>query len=261
MRTIPKETLQPKFHEDQLLGGAETPEGLRMGLDLCVVVAHELQTPIASLKLITSLMGKRGDSLPPGVRTGFKRILVMQEQAIEEIKNIVEPLLHHSRSKGTAHAEFPTLTLATFFRSCVAGFNLSAAHGRVSLTLQVDDSYHVALPLSKIRLIVRNLVSNALKYSPKTSEVDLTVSDEGDFWRLEVSDRGRGIPVEDQARLFRPYARASNVNEVPGVGLGLFLVLEAVDTCGGTLEYRTSAGAGTTFRVRLPRFAGRSPCS
>jgi signal transduction histidine kinase len=245
-----------RYRDDHRLAAGNTSTPRATEAELCAAVAHELQTPIASLQGLAYLLEKQCESLPATVVAGIKRLLAMQSQAITEMKTIVESLLESRAPSAVAAAEAPpVVSLAVLFRTWVSMFNLSLANGRVKLNLRLDESYRVTLSVSKIRLILDNLVSNALKYSPRTSDVDVTVAEEGAYWRLQVSDRGRGIPVADQARLFRPYARASNVGEVPGVGLGLFLVREAVQTCGGTLEYRTSAETGTTFVVRLPRDA------
>jgi signal transduction histidine kinase len=104
-----------------------------------------------------------------------------------------------------------------------------------------------------LRYVLRNLLSNAAKYSPPGSRIDLHVMclDEGHV-RLRVSDQGRGIPPDDLPHLFEPFQRASNVEGTQGIGLGLAIVKQSVTLLGGTISVESVEGQGTTFTVILP---------
>jgi signal transduction histidine kinase len=78
---------------------------------------------------------------------------------------------------------------------------------------------------------------------------------EPEGWAVEVVDLGRGIPQEDQAKLFQPFFRASNVGTVPGTGLGLAIVQRAVDFHTGRVEFESSEDSGTSFRLHFPSSA------
>ncbi len=96
-------------------------------------------------------------------------------------------------------------------------------------------------------------MSNALKYSPEASAVDVRVARSTSSLVIAVVDRGVGISTEDQKRLFEPFRRVGLSKEaVPGVGLGLFVVRRLVEAHGGRIDIESSIGAGSTFRVLLP---------
>jgi signal transduction histidine kinase len=105
-----------------------------------------------------------------------------------------------------------------------------------------------------IRHIFANLLSNAAKYTPSGAPVRFSVMREGDHAVFHVRDRGLGIPLADQPRLFEAFHRASNVAEIPGTGLGLLIVKRCVELHQGSISFESQVGEGTTFIVRLPLF-------
>lgn len=90
------------------------------------------------------------------------------------------------------------------------------------------------------------------KYSDEQWPVVLSILKEGDSLELMVEDKGMGIPIQNQARLFRTFHRAGNSRVVPGTGLGLNIARRAGDAHGGTIRFVSEEGIGTTFRVSLP---------
>jgi len=104
-----------------------------------------------------------------------------------------------------------------------------------------------------VRHILSNLLSNATKYSPAGSDVQLRIDCDEQATQLEVSDRGIGIPAEDQPRLYSTFHRGGNVSNVSGTGLGLAIVKKCVDVHGGHIFFESAAGRGTTFSVWLPQ--------
>ena len=102
-----------------------------------------------------------------------------------------------------------------------------------------------------IRHILSNLLSNAIKYSPKGGKVHLECVCTQEALMFHVQDRGIGIPIADQARLFDPFQRASNVGTISGTGLGLAIVKKAVELHGGNITVNSELGVGTTFTVTL----------
>ncbi|MCB1204657.1 MAG: HAMP domain-containing histidine kinase [Verrucomicrobiae bacterium] len=110
----------------------------------------------------------------------------------------------------------------------------------------------VSLDENLFRLMLGNLVSNAVKYSPEGGPVHVSVSREEDRIELKISDQGIGIPEADQPRLFEAFHRATNVGEISGTGLGLLLVKRCVEMHGGSITFTSRPGNGTTFRIVLP---------
>ena len=107
-----------------------------------------------------------------------------------------------------------------------------------------------------IVIILSNLVSNAVKYSPPGRPVRLGLHCDTNHVTLEVRDEGIGIPAVDQAGLFKSFHRAANVGQIPGSGLGLTIVKRCVDLHDGEVSFKSQEGKGTTFTVRIPVAAG-----
>ena len=102
-----------------------------------------------------------------------------------------------------------------------------------------------------------NLISNAMKYSPAGSPVEVALEPTRGNVVLRVSDRGPGVPQPDRVRVFEPFQRAGlSKDAVPGVGLGLFVVRRIVEAHGGEIAIEDTPGGGAAFRVSLPA-AGR----
>jgi signal transduction histidine kinase len=107
-----------------------------------------------------------------------------------------------------------------------------------------------------LRAIAVNLISNAIKYSSKGSEVRMTLMGADTHFMFTVQDQGIGIPEADRARLFAAFQRGSNVGEIAGTGLGLAIVKEAVELHGGSIQFESQVGVGTTVKVTIPKCEG-----
>jgi signal transduction histidine kinase len=102
-----------------------------------------------------------------------------------------------------------------------------------------------------MRQILRNLIGNALKYSPEGGTVWVHADRHDGIVTLRVTDQGIGIPLEDRAALFEPFHRGTNVGEIQGSGLGLAIVKKAVTSHGGEIAVESTVGRGSVFTVTL----------
>jgi signal transduction histidine kinase len=136
------------------------------------------------------------------------------------------------------------------------------ARTRVRVNL-VDSLPHVPINRKALKLILLNVIENALKYSPDDSVVrveaevsrDLRGGSDGELLKLRISDTGDGISAEDLKRVFRPFVRLDE-SKVEGSGLGLTLVRSLVDMCDGDVSVRSEPGKGTTVFITLPLLPG-----
>ncbi|MDZ8237071.1 MAG: PAS domain-containing sensor histidine kinase [Nostoc sp. ChiQUE01a] len=103
-----------------------------------------------------------------------------------------------------------------------------------------------------LRQILNNLFSNSLKYSPIGSTINFSVGNTSNGAIFEIQDFGIGIPTTDIEHIFEPFHRASNTDNIPGLGLGLSIVKKAVDLHGGEITVESAINAGTTFTVIVP---------
>ena len=107
---------------------------------------------------------------------------------------------------------------------------------------------------AKLRRVLVNLLSNALKFTPRGGRVEVSAAREGGAVRVSVADTGVGIPPEDLARLFDKYeqARSRATRSEKGTGLGLYITRQLVELHGGEISVRSEVGKGSTFSFTMP---------
>jgi len=103
-----------------------------------------------------------------------------------------------------------------------------------------------------LRIVLANLVGNAIRYSPRGTSISVSSRLEDGAWVLEVRDRGLGIPPQDSERVWERFQRGSNVDGIPGTGLGLAIVRRCVDIMGSKVSLRPGSGEGTVARLEVP---------
>jgi two-component system sensor histidine kinase GlrK len=218
-------------------------------------MSHELKTPLANIREGTELLmdGAVGE-LDPNQREVAG---ILRENGIK-LQRMIENLLSFSAwqtsSVGLDSTEF---RLRPVVKQVLENQQLTLLSQRVRLDVRVDDVALVA-DRSKIRLILENLVSNAVKYSPKGGTIHLKARTSGSLFILDVADHGPGIPKEDREHVFEAFytGRAAKSTAVKGTGIGLSVVLEFVSANGGTIEIIDGEHPGAHFRITMPINAG-----
>jgi len=125
---------------------------------------------------------------------------------------------------------------------------------RISLCIAESARVPVRVDPDRMQQVLNNLLSNAVKFSPSGGVVEVGVTAENGLARLRVTDRGKGIPPDFQARIFEKFSQAdtTSTRQRGGTGLGLSISRAIVDRHGGQIWFETAAGQGTTFFVELP---------
>ena len=215
-------------------------------------VSHELRTPIAALRTFTEL--QRDGDLEEATRAEF---LDRSEEQIRRLEWMSSNLLDLSRiDAGIFPMELENADLRDPLRSVVEAHAEEAERRGVSLSSEVPSQ---AVPLvydrERIVQLVGNLIGNALKFTPRGGSVSLALNDEGDAAVIEVRDTGPGIPTGELALVFDRFYRGTNTGDAraSGSGLGLAIARSIAEMHGGEIVVQSAVGAGTTFRVRLPR--------
>ncbi len=150
------------------------------------------------------------------------------------------------------------MDLAELVRGVLAEQDERAAARDVVLALQAPSEAPMAGDPDDVRLVIRNLVANAIQYNRDGGRVDVRLSALQDGsrpgWTLEVADTGIGIPQQDLQRIFERFYRVdvARSRETGGTGLGLSIVRHAVERHRGTIRVESLLGEGTTFSVTLP---------
>ena len=214
------------------------------------IASHELRTPLATILSSAELLEHYSDGLSAedklkmlhGIQGGVKRMNAM----IEDV------LVIGKAEAGALQFEPRPVDLGELCRKVVEELRLGVAKQHVIRFEQEFERGSLNLDEKLLRHILTNLLSNAVKYSPPGSTVSLLLAERDGNTVIEVGDQGIGIPVEDQARLFESFQRASNVGNRQGTGLGLVIVKKAVELHGGTISVDSKVDAGTRISVRLP---------
>jgi signal transduction histidine kinase len=216
-------------------------------------IVHELRSPVtASKMLVTSLLQYRTPD-DPQLFSALSNI----QKCLEHLLNLVEDILHLSRIKaGGPLSEIVICDLAVATGSGCEAYRQEAEAKGVSMAVHLPASpVSVRIDVQGYQLILSNLVSNAVKYTPAGS-VEVTLRQAESWAVLEVKDTGIGIPEQDISQLFTEFFRASNARrrQIPGTGVGLAAVKELVERFEGELELESQENTGSTFTVRLPLY-------
>jgi signal transduction histidine kinase len=213
-------------------------------------VTHELKSPLASARLyIESLkMGR----VPEAKQ---ERYLTHALEDLDRLRHMVEDLLQSARlASAGPRVEPERLDLARFARERVAHIVQEETHGRGRLTVEATDPVHVEFDPDALETVVRNLVSNAVKYAGADQELVVSAQRNGHHAVLSVRDRGPGLGGADAEQIFEPFVRGGdeNVRTRPGVGLGLYIVRELARAHGGQVRARDAEGGGFQVDISLP---------
>jgi len=222
--------------------------------DFLAIVSHELRTPLTSIIAFTELLGQSVDPADTAVVRQVEEVEKNGATLLEMVDNILETARIQAGSER--------LNLELVDLNDIVGM-VEAANDSMALKRGVAFSTLVAanVPLitsdwEKVRRILVNLVSNAIKFTPQGGKVDVSVTydETGRMVSIAVADTGIGIPQDKQELVFERFTQEnmSTVRRYGGSGLGLSLVKDLVNMLGGTVHLQSEPGVGSTFTVRLP---------
>lgn len=214
------------------------------------MASHEFRTPMTSILSSTELLEIYAKQWADERKTKhFSRIKASIERMTELLNDV---LLFSKIESGKLKFNPSPLNLEQFCKNLVEELQVGVGVNH-QIKLRYSGQFANACMDEKLLLhILSNLLTNAIKYSPEESTVQLRYSCQENEVIFEIQDEGIGIPIEDQARLFESFHRAKNVGNIPGTGLGLSIVHNSVELHGGTITFTSQVGLGTTFRVSLP---------
>ena len=217
------------------------------------VVSHEFRTPLEIIMSSTDNLGRYHDRLVPEKRQDLLQTI---NKSVRRMSGMIEEVLVLGRLETDRITFKPAAFDLRAFCQRVCDEIESATGKRCPIQVKFFGMFEEASgDESLLRHIFTNLLSNAVKYSPADSPVEFVVRREGDDASFEIIDRGCGIPETDRKHLFQAFHRGSNVQQIPGTGLGLLIVQRCVDLHGGSIRFESVEGRGTTFRVTLPLFS------
>lgn len=227
---------------------SQQKEAERMKNDLVATVSHELRTPLTSLRGFAELMLQR--EYPPEKQKKFLGII---DKEATRLANLINDFLDVQRiESGRQVYNFDRVDITVLLKEAAALFRGSSATHE--FVLEAASGVFVLADAERIRQVLANLVSNAVKFSPHGGAVELGVAERGGFAHCSVSDEGIGIPPEGLTKLFQKFYRVDNTEtrKIGGTGLGLALVKQIVEAHKGEVQVESAPGKGSTFTFTLP---------
>ena len=214
--------------------------------------AHDIRTPLTLIKAPLEELSEKED-LTPGGRSNMNTAI----RNVNALLRLTTNLINFERADTYSSALYVSeYELSTYMEEMINAFRAYADVKRVSLTYESNFRYmNVWLDKDKMDSILKNLISNALKYTPEGGSVHIFAAETEDNWSVEVKDTGIGIPASEQKKLFRMHFRGSNAinSKVTGSGIGLLLVWKLVRLHKGKINFSSTEGKGSCIKVIFPK--------
>jgi len=238
---------------------AEAEAAIRLRDEFLSVAAHELRTPITSLRGFAQMLRKAVESDAATADPGrLARALDVMDRQAAKLAVLVGRLLDVSRIQaGRLELErWPTDLGALLMEVAEAA---RARTNEQPIDVHLPSAARVVARVDSVRLeqVLTNLLDNAAKYGPAGGRIEVRLSEPaGGEVRISVSDRGPGIPLKHRERIFERFHRIGEAPYVAGLGLGLYVSREIVEQHGGRIEVDDAPGGGAIFVVELPLDGG-----
>ena len=209
-------------------------------------VSHELRTPLARLQALLETAELPGADLQGLLRQA-------QDEVVEMTELVDDVLFLSELEQGREVVALGDTEAAPVLRAVVDELTERAELAGLGLELRIEDeTIHVPLRRRMLRLVVENLLENALRYAGEGATCTVTLAREDGNVLLEVADDGTGVPDADVARLFERFFRSDRARTTRGTGLGLAIVKHVIESAGGNVEARGGQGRGLDVRCVLP---------
>lgn len=228
--------------------------------------AHDIRTPLTLIKApLEELLEE--ESLSEIGTTRTRTALRNVDSLLRLATNLINFERTDVYSSGLCISEYE---LNTYMKEVCDSFSNYAAIKHIDFKYETTFNYQNAwFDKEKMDSILKNIISNSLKYTPENGKVSVSVSDANDSWKVVISDTGIGIPITEQNKLFKLHFRASNAinSKVTGSGIGLMLVGKLVRLHGGKINVESVEHHGTTVKLvfpknnELPQESGSKPSS
>jgi signal transduction histidine kinase len=258
-----RRSLEERLHLQDALHRQETQrlaveEASRLKSDFIGFVAHELRNPLTTIRgYVQTLMQDTEGTLGEEVRDEFyEAIEADSDRLLDMINELLDvSRLEAGRPLSVAYSEFELRPLLEKLVRRHRFYKFFTRNHQLEIDIAPDLPVTIEADEDKLNQVFSNLLSNAIKYSPNGGTITLSAQAEGaDHVRIRVKDAGLGMTAEQAARLFRQYERVErdDIRNIPGTGLGLYLVKHLVELHGGTISCESEPGKGSAFTVRLP---------
>lgn len=230
----------------------DAQEAIRARDEFLAMAAHELKTPVTSLKGFAQLAVRLINKADNPDLSQIRQAMQVIDQQSDKLTNLMQSLLDVSRIESNRLAvDLKVGDVSSIVRDAVE--KLAVTSGRHNILVQAPSSAPALVDSVRLEQVITNLIDNAIKFSPDDKPIEVDVlTPASDTVQLSVRDYGIGIPPEQQKMIFERFYQAHGNGSRGGMGLGLFICKHIVDIHGGTLRVESADGGGTRFSVTLP---------
>lgn len=224
----------------------------RMRRDFVTNVSHELKTPVGAIMLLSETIADAGDDLE--MIRHFAGRIGMEAQRLD---GLVRRLIELGRMSNPGERPKQTVDARDLVHGAIADTEVTAAARHTDVRMRdgaVDRPLAVCVDATAVHIALKNLVENAINYSPEHSDVTVDVTQADGHVRIRVIDHGVGIPQPLQGRIFERFYRVDPARSrlTGGTGLGLSIANHHIRANGGTIDVWSKPGEGSTFTLALP---------
>ncbi len=216
------------------------------------IIGHDLRSPLGSLKLSLDFINR---GLIDPKKEDFSATVFKLMKSTDEALNLLENLLGWAKSQSDALVVSPeVIEVREAVESVVRLLKLNLDNKNIRIAIDIPEQLKATADLHMLKAVVRNLVSNAIKFTPAGGSIAVTAKDKGDSVSVSVTDNGVGIPPEQLDKIFNPNIQTTTAGteEEGGSGLGLLLCQDFVEKNHGEISVDSTVGEGTTFAFTIP---------
>ncbi|UMB59845.1 PAS domain-containing sensor histidine kinase [Lutibacter sp. A80] len=214
------------------------------------LVSHEFKTPLSGMLNAAVLVGKYKKTEMQDKRE--KHLLTIKNK-VHYLDGILNDFLSVERlESGRVSYKFSNFKLSKVVNEVIYNANLMLKSGQHIIYPKDIDNIDLYQDEKILELMLSNVLSNAIKYSPENTKIDFKINIKGAIIIFKIKDQGIGIPLKDQKHIFNRYFRAENALTNQGTGIGLNIVKSHLESLGGTIKFESIENEGTTFIVELP---------
>ena len=224
----------------------ELPAYQELRAGFTAAVSHELRTPLARLLVLLE------SATLPGSDVG--ELMEQARQEVEQGRELIDDVLFLGELEtGREVVALGTTEAQPIVEEVVASFEDRANHAEIALEVRADNGVELPLRPRMLRVVLENLLANAIRYAGPGSSCIVEVAATRDGPVLTVADDGKGVGAADLPRLFERFYRGDQARTSRGTGLGLAIVKHVVTAAGGEVEATSEPGRGLEIRARFPR--------
>lgn len=219
---------------------------------LFAIISHDLKSPLSSFSSITSTLNEYFEQISPEDAKGYLAKLSQSARSLEgQMKNLLEWAMNQLAENKI---KVERVQLKKQIEELRMFFHLNLDIKNQQLYVEVDETLELETDREYLQTILRNLISNAIKFTPVGGSVWVKAKYDEDKVMISIKDSGIGIANDDFEKLFSLVAdkRGIGSSDEKGTGLGLVLVKEMLDKLGGVISLESELGLGTTFAIQLP---------